>query len=526
MVSFRPLFRSQTRALAALAVIAAPAAQALEAGAPAAPRVSSPSVLPAQAPVAPPAAASSPLGAPTTTPPAIPTAAPGPAGPVPAASQAAPAAPDAPKPLPIARVSQDPVPTLSPSTFVDTMRAAERYRTLAEAGGWAALPPGTTLKPGERGPLVASLREHLRLTDDLPTDTPAAALDLYDAPLAAAVKRFQNRHALPETGLVGARTLEALNVPAETRQRQLAASAARLLGSNFPFGERYVVVNIPAATAEAVERGAVAHRYVAIVGKPDRATPEVATRITNVNLNPTWTVPASLIRKDIIPHVRKDPAYLAKMRIRVLDAAGREIDPATIDWTTHRALDFTIRQDPGAINSLGQVRIDMPNRHAVYMHDTPTKRLFAGTARFHSSGCVRVAEIADLAAWLLEGTPNTAVGSAAGPSAGPSAGPVGVYDRAAIEAGIASGERRDVKLARPVPVIFAYLTGYAGADGRAHFRDDIYGLDAPRPRTIEEALSGALTTGTLTTGSVPAPAGPPTSTPARPGAPTPSRPAP
>ena len=144
--------------------------------------------------------------------------------------------------------------------------------------------------------------------------------------------------------------------------------------------------------------------YVAVVGKTDRPSPAVETRITSVNVNPTWTVPVPLIKKDIIPHMRKDPGYLARMKIRVLDGKGQEVDPQSLDWSTERAVDYTLRQEPDALNSLGQIRLDMPNRHAVYMHDTPSKRLFAQDARFHSSGCVRVADIRSLAEWLLAGT--------------------------------------------------------------------------------------------------------------------------
>ena len=381
-----------------------------------------------------------------------------------------------PPPLVVARISADPVPALAPSTFVDTMRAAEALRVVAEAGGWPAVPAGANLKFGDRGAAVAALRARLAAGGDLAADL--AAGDLFDAPLLAAAKRFQDRHGLPATGLVGARSIEAMNVPAGARQRQLAASAARLMGSTFAFGDRYVVVNIPSATVEAIEGGRVERRYVAVVGRKDRATPEVQTRITNVNLNPTWTVPVSLIRKDIIPHVRKDPAYLAKMGIRVLDAQGQEVDATTIDWSTDKAVNYTIRQDPGAKNSLGQVRIDMPNKHAVYLHDTPQKRLFSGDVRFHSSGCVRVSDVKGLAAWLLQGT--------AGPGgAGSQWGPM------EVETGIAAGDRRDVKLAKPVPVAFVYLTGYATPDGRAHFRDDVYGLDSP-PAPAPELTTSSL----------------------------------
>lgn len=376
-------------------------------------------------------------------------------------------------PAPV-RISQDPRPTLDPGSFINTARAAEAYLRIAEAGGWPMLPPGASLKAGDKGPLVEALKQHLAVTGDLAAeDRPEA---VFNGALAVAVKRFQGRHGLPQTGSVGPKTLTALNVPATVRQRQLAASVQRLVGSAFPFGERYVVVNIPSATVEAIENGQVVHRYVAVAGKKDRASPILETRITNVNFNPTWTVPVSLIRKDIIPHMRRDPAYLAKMRIRVLDGKGQEVDPAKIDWSTEKAVNFTLRQDPGVGNSLGQIRIDMPNKQAVYMHDTPTKRLFAQDARFHSSGCVRVAEVNDFVQWLLAGT--------VGPGGGP-------WGRAEIEAAVADGRRQDVKLAKAVPVAWVYLTGYATTDGTVHFRDDVYGLDKDAPEPAGRPVASA-----------------------------------
>jgi len=366
-------------------------------------------------------------------------------------------------------ISQDPRPTLDAETFINTMRAAWDYKRIAENGGWPTLPPGTVLKAGDKGPLVVTLRQRLAREGDLPADKVTG--ETYDRDLTAAVKRFQARHGLSESGAVRAKTLQALNVPALTRHRQLAASAQRLMGSSFPFGGRYVVVNIPSAAVEAVENGEVTRRYVAVVGKPDRPSPMVETRITAVNLNPTWTVPVSLIKKDIIPRMRTDPTYLAKMKIRILDGKGQEIDPQTLDWSTQSATNYTLRQDPGAINSLGQIRIDMPNREAVYMHDTPTKRLFAQDARFHSSGCVRVADVNGFVEWLLRDT----------------AGSAGPWTRSSIEAAIATNARQDIRLEKPVPVAWVYLTGYATRDGTVHFRDDAYGLDEPKAEPVPEA---------------------------------------
>ena len=379
-----------------------------------------------------------------------------------------------PAPLVYAKVSADPNPTLTARTFLDTLRAAERYAAFAEAGGWERLPEDLArLKSGERNPAIPALRHHLTLTGDLPADAPPS--DRLDPPLVAAIAAFQGRHGLPDSGILGRLTINALNVPASVRQRQLAASASRLMGSKFPFGERYVVVNIPSAAVEAVENGTVVRRYVAVVGSPDKATPAVETRITDINFNPTWTVPASVVKNEIIPQMRKNPGYLAKNHIRILGPSG-EVDPTKIDWAGEKAVNYTLRQDSGFDNSLGQVRIDMPNRFAVYMHDTPAKSLFAASVRFHSHGCVRVGQVKELVGWLLQGTdgPN-------GP--GTSWGPI------EIETGIADGERRDIKLPKPVPVTFVYLTGYASPDGKAHFRDDIYNLDNPAP---EPAATGAI----------------------------------
>ncbi|SEG48361.1 MULTISPECIES: L,D-transpeptidase family protein [unclassified Methylobacterium] len=411
-----------------------------------------------------------------------------------------------PAPLVYAKVSADPNPTLTPRTFLDTLRAAERYAAFAEAGGWERLPDDLArLKPGERHPAIPALRHHLTLTGDLPADAPPN--DRLDPPLVAAIAAFQARHGLPDSGILGRLTINALNVPAAVRQRQLAASAARLMGSKFPFGERYVVVNIPSAAVEAVENGAVTRRYVAVVGSPDKATPSVETRITDINFNPTWTVPASVVKNEIIPAMRKNPGYLAKNRIRILGPAG-EVDPTRIDWAGQKAVNYTLRQDSGLDNSLGQVRIDMPNRFAVYMHDTPAKSLFAASVRFHSHGCVRVGQVKELVGWLLQGTdgPN-------GP--GTNWGPI------EIETGIADGERRDIKLTKPIPVTFVYLTGFATPDGKAHFRDDIYNLDTPAP---EPAATGAIPPAAGADAAKPAPA--PAPVPPRPGAAHDAKPAP
>ncbi len=203
------------------------------------------------------------------------------------------------------------------------------------------------------------------------------------------------------------------------------------------------------------------------MGDPDHQSPEEVARVQTVNLNPTWTVPVSIIKNEIIPHMRKDPTYLAKAHMRMFTGKGVEVDPAKIDWNGEKAVNYLLRQDSGASNSLGSIRIDMPNRDAVYMHDTPSKGFFARDFRFLSHGCVRVEGVWDLAAWLLEGTMNT---------------DTGVWDKNALLAATATKERVDIKLQKQVPVAWIYATGWADADGTPHFRDDVYGRDsAPVP---------------------------------------------
>jgi len=254
------------------------------------------------------------------------------------------------------------------------------------------------------------------------------------------------------------RTLAALNVTVHKRIRQLEASLERIQNMNFQFGPRYVVVNIPAAFAEAVENDVVARRYRVIVGKTEKPSPTLTAEITSVNLNPTWTVPSSIARSEISAHMRKDASYLSRMHMEVLDAHDNPIDPGAVDWSGMRTPNFTVRQQNGTWNALGALKIDMPNPYSVYMHDTNQRNLFSDDYRFDSHGCTRVDNVRDLAAWLLQPE-------------------LPKWNRAAIDATIATGERQDIVLPKKVPVAWIYLTAWMTRDQTVQFRNDIYDQD-------------------------------------------------
>lgn len=353
-------------------------------------------------------------------------------------------------------------PMLSPAALQATEQAIISYRDLAARGGWASLQIGERLKVGSRGPAVTALRQRLIVTGDL--DPAAGTGAVFDSYVEAGLSRFQARMGLSTTGAINRATLSALNVPIERRIRQLETNVVRLRSWSGNLGNRYVVANIPAAAVETVENGVVATRHAAGVGKIDRQSPLLQTKIPEVNFNPTWTVPASIIRKDLIPKMRKEPSYLTENRIRIIGPSG-EIAPERVNWNSDEATRYTFRQDPGGeFNSLGFVRINIPSPHGVYMHDTPAKGIFGDDFRFVSSGCIRVQNVRDYIAWLLKETPG--------------------WDRAKIDETIASGERVNARIANPVPCYWVYVTAWATDDGGVQFRDDIYNKDGLGPNAV------------------------------------------
>jgi L,D-transpeptidase YcbB len=362
-------------------------------------------------------------------------------------------------------VTRSNTPVLSVETFAATEQIIETYRQIVANGGWGTVPAGQILKLGVSGPAVIALRKRLAASGDL--DPSAGASPVFDSYVDAAVKHFQARHGLIQTGAVSKETLAALNVPADFRLHQLEVNLVRLRSYSGNLGERFVMANIPAMEVETVENGVVATHHAAGVGKIDRQSPVMMTKAIDINFNPYWTVPVSIIRKDLIPRMQIDPNYLNDHKIRIFDKDGVELQSDQINWNSLDAVNYKFRQDPdGDINSLGVVRININNPYGVYMHDTPEKGIFGDDDRFVSSGCIRVQNVRDYVAWLLKDTPG--------------------WDRAHIDEVIRSGEREDVKLATPVPVYWVYITAWGTADGLAEFREDIYQRDGFGPVTSEE----------------------------------------
>jgi len=337
--------------------------------------------------------------------------------------------------------------------------AIVRYDLIDRAGGWPQLPPmRRILVAGSRRAVVRTLRERLFLEGYLPPE--ARKGRHYDKQVALAVMQFQRNHGLRPTGHVDKATWRKLNVPAAARLFTLQANLPRAEWAVGGIAERFIFVNIPATQLESVELGRVYSRHNVIVGKPDRPSPSLISRVSELNFNPYWTAPRSIVIKDIIPQALKEGPvkFLRRMRIRIYDGFnGPEVDPRTLDWHNLDVDRYVFRQDPGQGNAMATVKINFPNPYAVYMHDTPTKQLFSASQRYFSSGCVRVEKVHVLTEWILRFTPG--------------------WGRARIEQVVRSGERIDVEVENPPNVIWAYFTAWVTPDGQVHFRDDIYHLD-------------------------------------------------
>jgi murein L,D-transpeptidase YcbB/YkuD len=347
-------------------------------------------------------------------------------------------------------------PVLGREAPVYMQQAIMQYQQIVQNGGWPEVPASQQrLQIGVSDPSVQALRQRLMVSGDLPRE--AGISSAFDSYVDGALKRFQARHGLPADGVSGEYTTKALNVSAQIRLAQLQTNLVRIQSMSGDLGQRHLMVNIPAAAIEAVENERVVLRNTAVVGRASRPTHVINSKIYEVILNPYWTAPRSIVEKDIVPLMQKDPTYLERNNIRLIDGKGQEVSPTAVDWFAPKAPNLMFRQDPGKINAMSSTKINFHNPNNEYMHDTPQQGLFNKLMRFESSGCVRVQNVRDLTSWLLRDTPG--------------------WSRQEMERVIATRVNTPIKLAQEVPVYFVYITAWSAKDGVVQFRDDIYEKD-------------------------------------------------
>jgi murein L,D-transpeptidase YcbB/YkuD len=347
---------------------------------------------------------------------------------------------------------------LPPADFYRKLKQAlANYRKIQAEEGWPQVSAGETLKPGMTAPRVVTIRQRLAVTADMPAVSMESSL--YDAAVEAGVKQFQKRHGFEADGVVGKGTLAAMNVPVEARIDQLRVNLDRARWVLQDLPQEFVVVDIAGFNVQYMRNGQEAWKTRAQVGKAYRKTPVFRDSIRYIEFNPTWTVPPTILRNDILPKVKRDPEYLQNKNMVVVNQQGTQIDPVTINWSQYpgKGFPYLIRQQPGPKNALGRVKFMFPNKHSVYLHDTPSKSGFKRAGRAFSSGCIRVQDSFHFAELLLADKPG--------------------WDRAKIDAVVESLKTTRVNLSKPLTVMLLYWTAAVDNEHRVLFKQDIYDRD-------------------------------------------------
>ena len=349
-------------------------------------------------------------------------------------------------------------------------RKLELYRKMARNGGWPFISEEQKLRYGEHGSQILMLRKRLILSGDLEPEDRQYPF-LFDDTLAAALRSFQRRHGLTPTGTVDAATLSAMNEPIEKRIQQMVLNLERWRWIPRDLGRKHILVNIADFHLTVAEDDQAVHRMRVVVGRDYRKTPVFSDQLTYLELHPYWNIPSKIAVLDILPKIKQDPLYLNRQKIKVFrnwQEDARPIDPLSVDWSqlTPHNFSYRLRQDPGPQNALGKIKFMLPNKFAVYLHDTPSPSLFEKNQRGLSSGCIRVERPLDLAEYLLKNQDG--------------------WSRKAIEAALASGQQQVIHLSEPIPVHLLYWTAWVDRWDRVHFRDDIYDRDKPLSVALAE----------------------------------------
>ena len=353
-----------------------------------------------------------------------------------------------------------------PSFYMRLKKGLARYRGIAADGGWPSVPAGKTLKPEMSDSRIPVMRERLRATGDF---TGAASNSHnYDGKLEAGVRAFQERHHLGVDGIVGPATLAAMNITAQERVDQIRVNLERMRWVYDELPDDLLLVDIAGQEVQLLRDEKPVWTSRVIVGRTERPTPVFRDQVEYLEINPNWTVPPTILKKDILPAMRKNSGYLKKKGLQVVTRDGKPVSPGSVDWNTPAAsFPYMIRQPPGDKNALGQIKFMFPNRFSVYLHDTPNRSLFQKPRRLYSSGCVRVDHPWKLAELVLNNPKR--------------------WNQKKFEEIVASKKTRWVHLKEPLPVILAYWTAEAGKHGEVMFREDVYRRDG----AVLSALDGS-----------------------------------
>jgi len=348
-----------------------------------------------------------------------------------------------------------------------------RYMDIQKNGGWQKVTLSHyKLKPNQKDKGVPSLRKRLIITGDYNgSDTNMDSI-VYDKPLVEALKRFQARNGLVVDGVVGGGTLKALNEPVESKITKIRLNLDRIKWLNKRKGRYHIVINIPDFRLNFEDNGTVIQNIKVITGKPNHPTPIFGDTVELIVLNPYWNVPTSIIQNEMIPKLLRNPYALKKQNIEILTGWGKNaevVDPASVNWAEYRysrRVPYRFAQLPGYANALGKIKFLFPNKFSVYMHDTPTKRLFKRHKRAFSHGCVRLQKPRELLKTFASIDSSIDLNKA-------------------FE--ILKGKKNTtIKLQRTVPVDIVYLTAYVDYDGNLQFRDDVYNYDKMQLKSFRE----------------------------------------
>jgi murein L,D-transpeptidase YcbB/YkuD len=346
----------------------------------------------------------------------------------------------------------------------------QRYRQIAKQGGWPVLPGKTSWRKGDHGGRVYLLRKRLELSGDLDPAGPGYAF-LFDGAVDKAIRRFKKRHGLKPNGIIDEKTLAALNIPVEERVRQIELNLERWRWIPHELGRRHIIVNIADFKLSVVEDYDTVMEMRVIVGRDFWKTPVFSKNMTYLVLNPYWNIPTKIAIEDILPKVKRNPRYLSRRNIKVFKSwqkGARELDPGRIDWSkvNEDNFSFKFRKEPGPRNDLGRIKFMLPNKFAVYLHDTPYKKQFRKPSRGFSHGCIRVEKAIDLATYVSGGNSQRT--------------------RREILEAIESSKRQVIRLRNPIAVHVLYWTAWVDRDGLLKFRDDIYERDKPLDVALRE----------------------------------------